>query len=151
MNGCVYSSHHFPILSDNLLSPDFQARKSAKQAFASPCLTILILLGGLISLRLIDLIVDLEHETDLQVSIGVLRHLRTCVSALGSLSPVCSLLPSTSGCLRLIVLFTSCEDAFQVLLTYHLVCFPVNDVDRYTIDVLKEHIPVLVLRLVLVS
>ena len=151
MNGCVYPSHHFPILSDNLLPSDLQARKSAKQAFASPCLTILVFLSGLISLRLINLIVDLENETDLQVSICVLCHLRTCVSALGSLSPICSLLPSTSGRLRLIVLFTSSEDAFQVLLTYHLVRVPVNDVDRDAIDVLKEHVPVLVLRLVLVS
>ena len=148
---CVHPAHHFPILSDNLLSPDFQARKSTKQAIAFPCHTSLVFLRGFVSLTLVDLIVDLENEAYLQVPIGVLCRLWTSISTLGSLSPICSFLPPTSGRLGLMVLFTACEDTLQVLLAYHLVRVPVNDVDRDTINILEEHVPVLVLRLIFFS
>ena len=40
----------------------------------------------------------------------------------------------------------TCEDALELLLADHFVRVPVHNVDGNAIDVLKEHVPVLVLR-----
>ena len=76
---------------------------------------------------------DLQHEANLQVSLLLL------IRWFGLWARV--LVVGCHGCVA-----ATCEHALELLLADHFVRVPVHNVDGNAIDVLKEHVPVLVLR-----
>ena len=80
---------------------------------------------------------NLEHEQDLELPI------RGCISRIASLSTRAAMRPP---CITTTCRILATQEALEILLAHDLVGLAIDDINRHSVNVLEEHVPVLVLR-----